>query len=160
MGTVSHIQGDATLRPPRTFRIALIAARFNERVTDLLLDGALARLRELGVPEADVTVARVPGAVEIPIVAQRLAQSGNVDAVVGLGAVVRGETPHFDYVCQQVAYGCQRVSLDSDVPVIFGVLTTDDETQALDRCGGKHGHKGREAVDTAVQIVNTLRELD
>src|SRR5262249_4934638 len=100
----------------------------------------------------------VPGAIEIPIMVQRLAKTTRYEAIIALGAVIRGETTHYDYVCQQVSYGCQRLALDYNLPVIFGVLTTDTEEQALDRVGGQHGHKGRDAVDTAIEMVKVLRK--
>lgn len=140
-----------------TFRIAVVVSRFNEEITRRLLEGALARLKERRFEEELVTVIWVPGAVEIPLVAQRLAQLEKYDAIVALGAVIRGETDHYDYVCGQVSQGCQRVALENDIPVLFGVLTTDDEAQARDRAGGRHGNKGRDAVDAAVEMVAVLR---
>ena len=141
------------------FAIGFVVSRFNEGFTRPLLDGALARLKERGFEEADITVVWVPGAVEIPIAAQRLAQLGTLEAIIALGAVIRGETTHYDYVCSQVSEGCQTVALQNDVPVIFGVLTTENEAQAQDRIGGKHGHKGHDAVDAAIEIVSTLRQI-
>jgi 6,7-dimethyl-8-ribityllumazine synthase len=146
-------------------RIALVAGRFNDHVTKPLLDGALAVLGDLGA--GDVPVHWVPGAFEIPLVAQRLAASGSFDAVICLGAVIRGDTPHFDYVAGECARGVARVALDTGVPCIFGVLTTDDLDQALARCGGAAGHtggnppghKGEEAARTAVEMVDLLRKL-
>jgi 6,7-dimethyl-8-ribityllumazine synthase len=141
-------------------RLAIVVSRFNEEVTSKLLEGALARAKEKGFANSDISVVWVPGAVEIPIVAQRLAlRRSPYNAIVCLGAVIRGETSHYDYVCQSVTQGCLQVSLTYNIPVVFGVLTTDTEEQALDRCGGKHGHKGREAIDTAVEMVATLRRL-
>src|SRR5207237_476285 len=118
-----------------------------------------ARLRELKFGDDQISIAWVPGAVEIPIAAQRFAQTGVFDAIIALGAVIRGDTSHYDYVCEQVSQGCQRVALENDLPVIFGVLTTEDEEQAKARAGGGEGHKGREAIDTAVAIVATLRQI-
>lgn len=142
-----------------TFKVAIVVSRFNEEITRPLLDGALSRLKELQFSDEQIEVAWVPGAVEIPVVAQRFAQMGIVDAVITLGAVIRGETSHYDYVCQQVSNGCQHVALQNDLPVIFGVLTTDTDAQARDRIGGAHGHKGRDAVDSAVEMVYLLRKL-
>lgn len=142
-----------------TFPLAIVVSRFNEEVTLRLLDGALSRAKEAGFGDKELTVVWVPGAVEIPVTAQRLAQLGIYEAIVCLGAVVRGETTHYDYVCEQVSQGCQQVALQNDVPVIFGVLTTENEEQALDRAGGKHGHKGRDAVDAAREMVAVLRQL-
>lgn len=135
------------------FPIALIKSRFNSQVTDGLFDGAMMRLQELGFAEHLITAIEVPGAVEIPLMAQKLAKSNRYQAIVALGAVIRGETSHYDYVCAQVSEGCQRVSLDLNIPVIFGVLTTENGQQALDRVGGKHGHKGIDAVDAAIEMV-------
>lgn len=142
-----------------TFRPGIIISRFNEDVTSRLLDGALTRCRELGIDENLLQVIWVPGAVEIPLVAETLAESGKFDAVVCLGAVIRGETGHYDHVCNQVSYGCQKVALQYDVPVIFGVLTTDTDEQALARAGGAHGNKGAEAIDAAMEMVVIRRRL-
>jgi 6,7-dimethyl-8-ribityllumazine synthase len=133
-------------------KIAVITGRFNEPVTSKLYDGCIKRLEEQGVTLEDDDIRWVPGVVEIPLIAQRFAQKG-YDAIICLGAVIRGETTHYDYVCQQVSYGCQRVALDYDVPVIFGILTTENGDQAFDRVGGKHGHKGKDAADTAMEMI-------
>lgn len=140
-------------------RFAIVAGRFNDSVTKPLLESALDGLREHGLDPADVPVAWVPGAFEIPSVAKRFAESGEVDAVICLGAVIRGGTPHFDYVAGECAAGVTRVALDTGVPVIFGVLTTDDVDQAMDRAGGATGDKGREAALSAVEMVDLLRQL-
>lgn len=134
----------------KSFPIAVIVSTFNQPITDALKTGALERLLELGFANDDIILIEVPGAVEIPFVANRLAKQNHVKAIIALGAVIRGETSHYDYVCEQVSQGCQKVMLDYDIPVIFGVLTTDNEEQAWDRLGGKHGHKGKDAVDCAV----------
>ena len=141
------------------FPIGIVVSRFNREITDKLLGGALSRLRERDFLDSDITVVSVPGAIEIPIAAQRLAQLGTLSAIIALGAVIQGETLHFDYVCEQVSQGCSHVSLQNDIPVIFGVLTTHTEEEALERAGGKYGHKGIEAVDTAVDIVSVLRQI-
>jgi 6,7-dimethyl-8-ribityllumazine synthase len=138
-------------------RLAVVAGRFNAHITERLLEGALSELRELGGDAP--AVHWVPGAFEIPLVAQRLASSADTDAVVCLGAVVRGETAHFEYVAGPCADGVARVALDTGIPVIFGVLTTNDEGQALARAGGNDGNKGAEAVRTAVEMVQLLRSL-
>lgn len=140
-----------------TFPIGIVVSRFNEEVTTRLLEGAHQRLKELGFDEGQITVVEVPGAVEIPVVLQRLAEMKQFDALIALGAVIRGDTSHYDYVCEMVSSGCQQISLDFKLPVIFGVLTTENEEQARERCGGSHGHKGREAVDTACEMVSLLR---
>lgn len=141
------------------FPIAIVVSRFNEEVTSKLLEGALSRLEEKGFKSDQVTVAWVPGAVEIPIAAQRFAQKGSYGAIIAFGAVIRGETTHYDYVCNQVSEGCALVMMQNDVPVIFGVLTTENEEQAFDRVGGKHGHKGKDAVDSAIEMVSLLKEI-
>jgi 6,7-dimethyl-8-ribityllumazine synthase len=140
-------------------RVALVCGRFNELVTERLLSGAREGLVRHGVDEASVTVAWVPGAFELPLVAARLASSGQFDAVVCLGAVIRGATAHFDHVAGQCAAGVQRAQLDSGVPVVFGVLTTDTVEQALDRAGGKAGNKGFDAAATALEMCDLLRQL-
>ena len=138
-------------------RIAITVARFNRDVTEKLLDGAEAILRKHDA--ADVSIAWVPGAYELPLVAQRYAASSTVDAVICLGAVIRGETAHFEYVAGETAAGITRVALDTGVPVIFGVLTVDNREQAFERLGGKDGHKGEEAALTAIEMVSLLRSL-
>lgn len=140
--------------------IAVVAARFNEHVTQRLLEGALHALREYGVETSDVEVHWVPGAFELPLVARRLASSGRNDAVICLGAVIRGETAHFDHVASVCSAGVARAAYDTGMPVIFGVLTTDDEDQALARAGGALGNKGDEAARSAVEMVALLRELE
>jgi 6,7-dimethyl-8-ribityllumazine synthase len=159
MGTYREYEGglDAT-----GMRIAIVAGRFNDQITTPLLEGALTTLSKAGLD--DVPVHWVPGAFEIPVVAQRLAGAGSCDAVICLGAVIRGDTPHFDYVAGECAAGIMRVSLDTGVPVVFGVLTTDDLEQALARCGGaEHNgvavNKGEESAATAVEMVNLLRQI-
>lgn len=139
-----------------SFPIALVVSIFNQPITSALKDGALERLNELGFAQEHITLIEVPGAVEIPFVANLLAKKGAVDVIVALGAVIRGETSHYDYVCEQVSQGCQRVMLDHGVPVVFGVLTTENESQAWDRLGGQHGHKGKEAIDCAV-VMNSIQ---
>jgi 6,7-dimethyl-8-ribityllumazine synthase len=138
-------------------RFAIVAARFNHEVTAPLCAGAEQTLRDHGA--ADVSVVWVPGAFELPLVAKRFAQSGAVDAVVCIGAVIRGETPHFEYVAGECAAGLTRASLDTGVPVVFGVLTVEDRAQAFDRVGGAEGHKGEEAAITAIEMVALLSAI-
>lgn len=140
-------------------RIAIVTARFNAHVTGKLYEGCDAELAAHGLPGAEVLSVEVPGCYELPIVAKTLAASGRYDAVICLGAVIRGDTPHFDYVSSETASGIQRAALDTGVPVIFGVLTTDNEEQAMARVGGAAGHKGREAALTAIEMVHTMRAL-
>lgn len=137
-------------------RFALVIARFNETIGRRLLDGALDGLRRHGVADEDVAVAWVPGAFEIPLVAQRLATTGRYDAVICLGAVIRGATPHFDYVASNVAAGVAAVGRETGVPVIFGVLTTDTIEQAVERSGTKAGNNGFGAAVAAIEMANVL----
>lgn len=140
-------------------RVAVVAGRFNDNVTKPLLEGCLEGLGSHGVDLAGVDVSWVPGAFELPLVAKRLAASGAVDAVICLGAVIRGGTPHFEYVAGECAAGVMRASLDTGIPIVFGVLTTDDLEQAMDRAGGSEGNKGREAAVTALEMVTLLRRI-
>lgn len=140
-------------------RFAIVVSRFNELVTERLVAGAVTWLNRHGVAEDDVDVAWVPGAVEIPIVAKRCAASGKYAAVIAIGAVIRGDTSHYDVVCNMVASGVAEASQSTGVPVIFGVLTTDTMEQALDRAGGKAGNKGAEAAATAIEMGNLLTRL-
>jgi 6,7-dimethyl-8-ribityllumazine synthase len=140
-------------------RIGIVVSRYNDVVSVPLLEGALEELEHLGADAADVQVAWVPGAFEIPIAARELAARGDVEAVVCLGAVIRGDTAHFDYVAGEAARGIASVHLTTGVPATFGVLTVDTLEQALDRAGGKHGNKGAEAATTAVEMVVLLRVL-
>ena len=140
-------------------RIAVLAARFNETITKSLLDGALSALRRHGLDDASITVAWVPGAFELPVAAKRLAGSGEFDAVVCLGAVIRGATSHYDYVCNQASAGIARVALDTGVPVIFGVLTTENIEQAIERSGTKAGNKGFDSAVAAIEMADLLRQL-
>lgn len=138
---------------------AIIVSEFNENITNKLLDGAKNRLIERGVSELEIHVHKVPGAVEIPLIAQLLAKKKFYSAIICLGAVIRGDTDHYDYVCDQVSRGCQKVMLDHNVPVIFGVLTTNTEEQALDRVGGKEGHKGIYSADAALHMATLVNSL-
>ena len=139
-------------------QLAIIVSQFNENITKQLLQGASDRLTESGIDKKNIAVFHVPGAIEIPLIAKLAAQSKKFDAMMCLGAISRGETNHYDYVCQQVSQGCQRVMLDYDIPVIFGVLTTENIKQAEERAGGKEGHKGREAADTALAMVKVVEQ--
>lgn len=141
------------------FTVGIVVSRFNVEFTKPLLDGALQRIKECGFPDNQVTVLWVPGAIEIPLAAQKLAQLGVYEAIICLGVVIKGETEHYRYVCEQVSSGCQQVALQNDLPVIFGVLTTETDDQVKERIGGKHGHKGREAVDAAIEAVAALRQI-
>lgn len=147
----SHVADDAAF--------GVVVSRFNELITEKLLVGALDALRRHGADDERITVTRCPGAVEIPLVAKKMAESGAYDAVIALGAVIRGETSHYDLVCSAVSTGVARATLDAGVPVIFGVITTDTIEQALERAGTKAGNKGADAAVAAVEMVNLLRQL-
>ena len=140
-------------------RLAVVIARFNAHVTDKLYDGCRDELGRCGLDLGSLTSVEVPGCFELAVVAKELASSGRFEAVICLGAVIRGDTPHFDYVSSGTASGLQRAALDTGVPVIFGVLTTDNEEQALERVGGSAGHKGRDAALTAIEMVHTMRRV-
>ena len=135
-------------------RVCVLVARWNMFVTKKLCDGATSQLRERGVADSDVTVAWVPGSFELPTVANWAAQSGRFDAVICIGTVIRGETTHYELVSESAANGIARVALDTGVPVVFGVIATENAEQAMDRAGGKHGHKGEEAAQTAIEMAN------
>lgn len=142
-------------------RLAIVISQFNKVVTEKLLSGALDRLAELGVKEDQIKKIWVPGAVEIPLMAKQLAKIKWYDAVICLGAVIRGETNHYDYVCQQVSLGCQQVALKYEIPVIFGILTTQNKEQAFARakCGERGSNKGVEAVNAAIMMIESMREI-
>ncbi|MFA9429116.1 6,7-dimethyl-8-ribityllumazine synthase [Egicoccus sp. AB-alg2] len=140
-------------------RVGIVAARFNEAVVERLVDGAVGALVRHGAKPSDVTVAWVPGAFEVPVVLRHMAASGGYDALVALGCVVRGATPHFDYVAGEAASGVSAVSREHGIPIAFGVLTTDTWEQAVERAGGKLGNKGAEAAITAVETAQVLRQL-
>ncbi len=147
-------------RSAKGLRIAIVAARFNHFVVDKLVAGALETLNQAGISAQDLDIVRVPGAFEIPLAARKLALSKNYDAVITLGAVIRGGTPHFDYVAGECARGVSEAARDSGVPVVFGVLTCDDLQQASDRAGGQHGNKGADAALAAVEMADLLRKLE
>ena len=140
-------------------RVGIVAARFNEFIVSKLLSGCEDGLLRHGVRDEDIAVAWVPGAFEIPLVAQAMAKSGKYDAVITLGAVIRGATSHYDYVCAEVSKGVANVSLNTGVPVLFGVLTTDTIEQAIERAGTKAGNKGAECAQGAIEMVNLLRGM-
>ncbi len=141
-------------------KIGIVVGRFNEFISSKLLEGALDGLKRHEVDEEDIEIAWVPGSFEIPLTAKKMANSGKYDGVICLGAVIRGETPHFDYVSSEVSKGTAKVGLDSEVPVIFGVLTTDTIEQAISRAGTKSGNKGFEAALSMIEMVNLFKELE
>ena len=141
-------------------KVGIVAARFNEFITYKLLGGALDMLRRHEVAEEDITTAWVPGAFEIPVIAKKMAESGKYDAVICLGAVIRGSTSHYDYVCNEVSKGIAQVSMGNGLPVMFGVLTCENIEQAIERAGTKAGNKGAECANGAIEMVNLMRELE
>ncbi len=143
----------------KNVKIGIVAARFNEFITSKLLGGAIDGLKRHEVEEDQIDVAWVPGAFEIPLIAQKMAQSGKYDAVICLGAVIRGATTHYDYVCAEVSKGIAQVSLQTGVPVMFGVLTTDNIEQAIERAGSKAGNKGFDCATGAIEMINLLRGI-
>jgi len=150
------IQGDLS---GKGLRVGIVAARFNDFITSRLLEGALDGLQRHGVTENDIEIVKVPGSYEIPLVAKIMAQSKKYHAVICLGAVIRGATPHFEYVSAEVSKGVATVSMDMGVPVIFGVLTTDTIEQAIERAGTKSGNKGWDAAMSAIEMANVVKQL-
>ena len=141
-------------------KVGIVAARFNDFIVSKLVGGCEDALLRRGVRPEDIDLAWVPGAFEIPLIASKMAKSGKYDAVIALGAVIRGSTSHYDYVCSEVSKGVANVSLNSDVPVLFGVLTTDTIEQAIERAGSKAGNKGSECAQGAIEMVNLIRALE
>lgn len=141
-------------------RFGIVASRFNEFITTKLLGGALDVLRRHEVADDDIVTAWVPGAFEIPVIAKKMAESGKYDAVICLGAVIRGTTSHYDYVCNEVSKGIAQVSMSTGIPVLFGVLTTENIEQAIERAGTKAGNKGAECANGAIEMVNLIRALE
>ncbi len=150
------IEGDFSAN---TAKFTLVVGRFNSAIVDNLCAGAIDTLRRQGVPAVNITVVRVPGAYEMPLAAKRVAAKGETDAIIALGAVIRGGTPHFDFVAGECSSGLARVALDYDLPIAFGVLTTDTIEQAVDRSGAKAGNKGADAAMTALEMVSLLRNI-
>jgi len=157
MTSIRTIEGDQLARD---LRFAIVAARFNDYVVENLVRGALEALERHGAGEKQVEIVRVPGAFEMPVVVRKLVTSRRYDAIIALGAVIRGATPHFEYVAGECASGLARIALETGMPIAFGVLTTDTIEQAIDRAGGKAGNKGAEAALTAIEMANLLRRLD
>ncbi len=157
MSNIRTLEGDFS---PTNASFALVVSRFNGFIVDSLLSGAIDALVRHGVPEKNLTIVKVPGAFELPLVAKRLAESKKFDAIIALGAVIRGSTPHFDYVAGECAKGLGQVGLQQDLPVVFGVLTVDSIEQAIERAGTKAGNKGADAAMTAIELVSLLRKLD
>ena len=141
-------------------RIGIVASRFNSFVVDKLYDGAIRTLQQHAIDADNITVVKVPGAFEIPVAVKALLQTGQYDALITLGAVIRGETPHFDYICNECSHGISRLAMEYGVPVIFGVLTVDTTEQALDRAGEEESNKGAEAAAAALEMIGVLRQIE
>ena len=140
-------------------KIAIVAGRFNEFITSKLVGGALDVLKRNDVSEENIDIAWVPGAFEIPLITKKLANTGKYDAIIALGAVIKGSTPHFDYVCAEVSKGVAQISLQTDLPVIFGVLTTNNIEEAIERAGTKAGNKGADTAFSAIEMINLIKEI-
>ena len=153
---MKHFEGKLVAK---NARIGIVVARFNEFITSKLLSGAMDALKRHEVDDAKIDVAWVPGAFEIPLIASRMAKSKKYDAILCLGAVIRGTTTHYDYVCSEVSKGIAHVSLDNDIPVMFGVLTTENLEQAIERAGSKAGNKGFEAAVGAIEMINLIKQI-
>ena len=156
MGKIITIEGKIIAKG---MRFGIVASRFNDFISGKLIEGALDALTRAGADEKDITIAKVPGAFEIPLAAKRMARSGKVDAVICLGAVIRGATPHFEYISAEVSKGIATVALETDIPVVFGVITTDTIEQAIERAGTKSGNKGFDAALSAVEMVDLFRKM-
>ena len=144
----------------RNVKIGIVAGRFNEFITSKLVGGALDVLKRNDVSEENIDIAWVPGAFEIPLITKKLANTGKYDAIIALGAVIKGSTPHFDYVCAEVSKGVAQISLQTDLPVIFGVLTTNNIEEAIERAGTKAGNKGADAAFSAIEMINLIKEIE
>ena len=151
-----QVEGDDSVS---NARIGIVASKFNSFVVDRLLEGCLAVLNKAGFDEDSVTIVNVPGAFEIPVAAQRLISTERCDAVIALGAIIRGETPHFEYIANECSHGLANLALAHDTPVIFGVLTTDNSEQAMDRAGTEESNKGAEAAKAAIEMISVLRKI-
>ena len=157
MSTIKTIEGNYT---NATARYGIAVARFNSFIVDSLLDGALDALRKHGVQDRDITIVKVPGSYELPLIVKKMTESDSYDAVIALGAVIRGGTPHFEYVAGECVKGLSQVSLNSGISVAFGVLTVDTIEQAIERAGTKAGNKGAEAALTAIEMLSLTRQLE
>ncbi len=151
------IQAQPTQSPPK---VAIIVSNFNLDITKELLSGGLSYLENHNIPSTNIQVIHVPGAIEIPLIAQKLAKRHHYHAIICFGAIIRGETTHYDLVCNQVSHGCQQVMLTYETPIVFGILTTENSKQAYDRLGGQHGHKGKDAAKTALAMISISQQIN
>ena len=157
MKEINVINGNVVA--PEGMKVAIVASRFNEIITNKLLGGAVDGLVRHGMSEDDITAVWVPGAFEIPVIAKKLATSGKYDAVICVGAVIRGQTSHYDYVCNEVSKGIAHISMETGVPTLFGILTTDNIEQAVERAGSKAGNKGYDCALSAIEMVNIMKQI-
>ncbi len=157
MKNINLVEGNVVAK--EGLKVGIVASRFNEIITNKLLGGAIDGLVRHGVEDTNITTAWVPGAFEIPVVAQKMAKSGKFDAVICVGAVIRGATTHYDYVCNEVSKGIAHVSLETGIPVMFGIVTTENIEQAIARAGSKSGNKGYDCALSAIEMVNLLEQL-
>ena len=157
MSDIKQIEADGKVSDSR---IALVVSRYNNYIVDRLLEGCIKTLVSAGIKRANIRLIKVPGAFEIPVAVGRLAETGNVDAIITLGAIIRGETPHFDIIANECARGIGSIAIETGLPVIFGVLTVDNVDQAMDRSGDEESNKGSEAAQTAVEMISVLRQID
>ena len=157
MNNINVIEGKVIA--PKGMKVGIVASRFNEFITNKLLGGAVDGLVRHGVEEKNITAAWIPGAFEIPTVAKKMAESGKYDAVICVGAVIRGSTTHYDYVCNEVSKGIAHISMDTGVPTLFGILTTDNIEQAIERAGSKAGNKGYDCALSAIEMVNVMGQM-
>ncbi len=157
MNNINTIEGKVVAK--KNMKVGIVASRFNEFITSKLLGGALDGLVRHGVEEKNITTAWIPGAFEIPVIAKKMAQTGKYDAVICVGAVIRGSTTHYDYVCNEVSKGIAHVSLETGIPVLFGILTTENIEQAIERAGTKAGNKGYDCALSAIEMVNVIDQL-
>lgn len=157
MNNINVIEGKVIA--PKGMKVGIVASRFNEFITNKLLGGAVDGLVRHGVEEKNITAAWIPGAFEIPTVAKKMAESGKYDAVICVGAVIRGSTTHYDYVCNEVSKGIAHISMDTGVPTLFGILTTDNIEQAVERAGSKAGNKGYDCALSAIEMVNVMGQM-
>ena len=158
MNNINTIEGKVVAK--KNMKVGIVASRFNEFITSKLLGGALDGLVRHGVEEKNITTAWIPGAFEIPVIAKKMAQTGKYDAVICVGAVIRGSTTHYDYVCNEVSKGIAHVSLETGIPILFGILTTENIEQAIERAGTKAGNKGYDCALGAIEMVNLIREIE
>ena len=156
MTEINVIKGQNTLKDAT---IGIVASEYNSSIVDRLLSSCTAKLVAAGIKKDSITIAHVPGAFEIPVAVQRLLVAGKCDAVIALGAIIRGETPHFEYIARECSHGLARLAIKHDVPVIFGVLTVDNIDQAMDRSGDEESNKGGEAAQAAIQMINVMRKI-